>query len=303
MAGLRDAGLDFITYEKKPYPKLPESTFDYWIKIGDERYEYTETNQKNLRKGRGRVRRIAMRSPEGEQFNILAISNAPAHEIIEKILARWSCQENQFKHGVERWGINQLDGRTTDEYPPHAIIPNPARNRVERELRDARKKEGEALRRLSRLQANDPKREKLERDVERARAEQEQLETLRPHVPTHAAVEETELAGKLVKHRSSYKLLIDTLRVGLANAESELAARLAPHLARGKEAKKTLNNLVTAPGHLRINRRSVTITLSPAGTPREQEAYAALLAQLNELPLTLPGDAKGHRLRFELTKT
>lgn len=303
MTGLRDASFDFVTYEKKPYPKLAASAFDRWVEIGKKRYEYTEANQKNLRKGRGRVRRIAMRSPEGEQFNILAASTAPAVDIISWILARWARQENQLKHGVERWGFNQLDGRKVDVYPPDAIIPNPARRRVERELRDAKKKEGEALRKLSRLDVDDPKREQLQGVVERARKDQENLEALRPYVPTHAAVEDTELAGKLVKHRRSYKLLIDTLRVGLANAESELAARLAPRLKRGKEAKKTLKNLFVAPGTVRVNKRSVTVTLSPAGTPRELEAFAALLAELNELPLTLPGDSEGRRLRLGLTKT
>jgi hypothetical protein len=29
-----------------------------------------------------------------------------------------------LKHQVERWGINHLDGRRVEEYPPDAIIPN-----------------------------------------------------------------------------------------------------------------------------------------------------------------------------------
>lgn len=302
MAELRDAGFDFITYEKKPYPKLAASAFDHWIEFGKERYEYTESSRRNLRKGRGRVRRIALRSPEGEQFNILAVSEASATEIIELMLGRWARQENQFKHGAERWGINQLDGRRTEQYPPDAIIPNPARRRVERQLQDARKREGEALRKLSRLDEHHPKRRKLEADIEQARQQQQDLEALRPHVPTHAPVQDTELAGELVKHRRSYKLLIDTLRIALANAESELAARLAPHLIRGKEAKKTLKNLLVAPGTIRINKRSVNITLAPAGTSRELQAFEELISQLNELPLTLPGDADRRRLRFGVTK-
>ena len=43
---------------------------------------------------------------------------------------------------------------------------------------------------------------------------------------------ETSLAGKLQRHRPEYKCVVDTLRIGLANAESELAVRLAPHLNR-----------------------------------------------------------------------
>jgi hypothetical protein len=50
-------------------------------------------------------------------------------------------QENGFHHGVERWGINQLDGRKVDDYPPDAIIPNPARGRLDRALRLVRAEE------------------------------------------------------------------------------------------------------------------------------------------------------------------
>ena len=58
-------------------------------------------------------------------------------------------------------------------------------------------------------------------------ATQAQIEQQRPHVPKRAPVKDTSLAGKLVRHVGSYKTTIDTLRVALANAESELAARLA----------------------------------------------------------------------------
>lgn len=300
MAELRDAGFEFVTYERKPYAKLPLSAFDHWLDIDGERYEFCEPAQKNLGKARGRVRRIAMLSPEGEQFNIIGVSDAPAEQLVEYVLGRWARQENQFKHGVERWGLNQLDGRKVEPYPPDAIIPNPTRSRIDRALRLARAAEGEALRKLERLSADDPKRQKLEQDVRRARAEQEQLEALRPHAPKHAPVADTELAAKLVKHRRPYKLLLDTLRIALGNAESELAARLAPHLPRGAEAKKTLKNLLVAPGHVQLNKRSLTITLSPAGTAPERLAFEALLTQLNELLLTLPGDNEGLRLHFKI---
>lgn len=145
MAELRDAEFDFVTYERKPYSQLPLSAFDHWIQIGDARIEFAEAPRKNLGGDRGRVRRIALRMPDGEQFNVLAVSDAPADELIGHILARWSRQENQFKHGVERWGINQLDGRQVEQYPPGASIPNPARRRLERTLRVLRASEGEAL--------------------------------------------------------------------------------------------------------------------------------------------------------------
>ena len=71
-----------------------------------------------------------------------------------------------------------------------------------------------------------------EGDLEHARELQRELVALRPDVPTHAPVAETELAGELVRHPGQYKLVIDTLRVALANVESDLAASLAPELPK-----------------------------------------------------------------------
>jgi hypothetical protein len=233
-------------------------------------------------------------------MRIIGTSSAHAEDLIQYILGRWARQENQFKYGVERWGINQLDGRQVEPYPPDAVIPNPARARLDRALRLARSAEGEALRQLERLPADAPKRIKYQQDLERARAQQQELEAIRPSVPKKAAVEDTELSGKLVKHRRQYKSLLDTLRIALANAESELAARLAPYLPRATEVKKTLENLLVAPGSVRLNKSSITITLSPACNLTERSAFEAFLDEINQLSLNLPGDHQGRRLSFTL---
>ena len=39
------------------------------------------------------------------------------------------------------------------------------------------------------------------------------LEALRPYTPTHAPLEDTELAGKLVYHPGNYKAVMDTIRM------------------------------------------------------------------------------------------
>ena len=104
----------------------------------------------------------------------------------------------------------------------------------------------------------------------------DRIEEQRPHVPRRAPVKDTSLAGKLVRHVGSYKTTIDTLRVALANAESELAARLAPSLPRPAEAKKTLANLFAAPGRVRVTPRAIYIDLAPAASPAERDALHQL---------------------------
>lgn len=298
LAELREEGLEFVTYERRPYPVLAETAFDRTVTVDGEEIGVHESALKNLGKGRGRVRRIALSMPDGHQVNLLAVSRQPARRLIEVMLGRW-VQENGFKHGNERWGINQLDRRKLEHYPPETVIPNPARRRIDRALTLARHREGDARNKLARLAADDRRREKVERDLETALADEKALLALRPSTPTHAPLAETELAGRLVYHPGEYKTVLDTLRIACANVESELAGELAPHLRKPAEAKKALANLLAAPGEVRVNGKSITVTLSPAARKDEREAFDVLFQTLNRRRLTIPGDPDERQLRFK----
>lgn len=299
MAELRDDGFQFVTYERAPYPLLAKSAFVDSFLYGTEKVPFSENRQTNLGKGRGRVRRIAFRSSD-RQVNILAISSLPPKDLHAIVRGRWS-QENGFKHGVERWGINQLDGRRTEPYAPDTIIPDPARRRLDFALQIARAREGQARRELARLKPGASRRGKWEAELAHALADQRELESIRPMLPTHAPLAETELAGKLVKHTGEYKALIDAVRVACANAEAELAAILAGHLPRPAEAKKTLANLLLAPGSIQVNASNIVIRLLPAGTKREIQAMVLLAEECNEWRMLMPGDRKRRPIRFEVT--
>jgi hypothetical protein len=307
MAALRDEDFEFLTYERAPYPTLSVATFDRTLELTlaskptrPIRISFTEAPDKNLRRQRGRVRRISLRMPDGNQINILTCSSLPAEELIPIQLLRWGRQENQFKHEVERWGLNQLDGRKVELYPVGTIVPNPARRKLEQSLHLARAAEGQLRRKLARLGSDEAKRAQLEQDLENNLALQQDLEDIRPHVPTHAPVEETELANKLVYHDGNYKTVIDTLRIALANIESDLASELAITLARPREAKKTLANLFAAPGTIQLTARTINVALAPAATARERDSFRVLLQSVNSQKLTLPGDPSRRRLRFSL---
>jgi hypothetical protein len=297
LAALRDENFEFVTYERRPYPLLSAAAFTERVVVGDDEYGLCERRLRNLGRGRGRVRRIALWTPDEQQVNVLAASKQTAAFLVGVITGRW-VQENGIKHGVERWGTNQLDRRKIEHYPPETVIPNPARRRLDRTLRLARELEGEARRRLARLATQDPARLRWEETLAMAVTHQEELEDLRPLTPKHAPLSETELAGKLVHHVGEYKTLLDTLRIACANAESELAAILAPHLRRPREAKKALANLFAAPGRVRLAGDRIDVTLVPVGRDDEREAFPQLCVELNRLRLVLPGDARSRRLRF-----
>jgi hypothetical protein len=302
LAELRDLGIEFVTYERKPYPSLRRREFKEKVTIDGEVYWLHESRKKNLGKGRGRVRRICVLTPEGNQVNLLAVSEEPARRLLEVMVGRW-VQENGFKHGVERWGINQLDGRKVEPYAPGTVIPNPARRRLENALRLARQREGDARRKLAHLKTGengDKLREKLERDLAEATVAQERLMEQRPSVPKEIPLSESELAGKLVYHKSHYKTVLDTVRLACINAESDLAAILAPHLSKPAEAKKALANLFASIGDIYVSDRVIRVKLSPAGRKDELEAFKAFFDEINRRNLTLPGDIHRRPLIFSL---
>ena len=298
MEALRDEGFEFVTYERRPYVLLAPSAFEQRVTLGDETFAVHDT-RKNLGGGRGRVRRVAVRTPEDHQVNLLAVSSLPAVRLLEIMRGRWT-QENAFKHGAERWGINALDGRATVPYDPDAIVPNPARRRLDRALRLARAQEGETRRLLADPSTKGSKRERAESELAESVARQAELVAQRPSMPPKIALCDSELADTLVRHDPSYKLLIDTVRIACANAESELAALVGAHLRKPAEAKRVLRNVFLAPGDVVVSPTSVTVKLAPAGTRTELNAIAAMLDDINERQLPLPGDRVDRRVRFQL---
>jgi len=298
LADLRDASFEVLTYERKPYSTYAPSTFTTSFMDEEEKVLVFDTRA-NLGKGRGRVRRIALRFESGQQVNLLTTSDLDAKSLYSIARHRWR-QENGFKHGNERWGINQLDGRRTTPYPPDAIIPNPARTRLDASIRAARQAEGKARNTLAELDAKNPKYENAEHRVEEAAEYRKALEALRPSTPKKAAVKDTELADKLRRHEGEYKTFLDTIRVACANAESDLALLLAPQLPRPAEAKKVLANLFRAPATIRVRRDSIDVNLAPAATSAERDALGTLLADLTRRSLPLPRDSKARRLSLRL---
>ncbi len=296
LADLRDKRFELVTYERKPYPELLDSAFTDEIVVDDERLRFVESRT-NLGAGRGRLRRISVRTEDGRQINLLASSTLPAPRLIEIMRGRW-CQENGFKYGVERWGINHLDDRKTKQVEPDEIIPNPARNRLDRALRAAYVREGDARRKLAALANEDPKRARWEKELADARATQTTLLAQRPATPKKARVADTELADVLVRHEGRRKHVLDTVRIACANAEAELAASLTEHLEREAEAKKVLSNVFKAPGRVRALKGSIVVELSVAANESERESLHRFFADLDQLRLTLPGDPSGRPLRF-----
>ena len=295
MADLRDSTFEFVAYERKPYPTLPASDFHESFVIDGERIAYCE-GRKNLGDGRGRVRRIALQVPGGHQVNLLAHSTAPVAELAAIMWGRWN-QENAFHHAVQRWGLNQLDGRRFPDFDPEAVIPSPKRRHLDFSLRVLREVEGNLRRKLARVTA-DNVRARLEKELTRNLKRQRRLEVRRPELPKHCTVEEAGLVGELKHHKDEYKAVLDTIRAVAINAEADLAVELAAAMSRPREAKRLLQNFFSAPGQVRVRDTFIEVTLDVAAHRGERRALEHLCQVASSWKLSLPGDPNARPLRF-----
>ena len=296
MAALRDDNCEFVTYERAPYAKLPKTAFTEVLAFEDDTVRWVESST-NLKKGRGRVRRICIQEEDGHQVNLLASSTLAARRLIEVMRGRW-LQENAFKYGNERWGINHLDARKTRAVDPNEVIPNPARRRLDIARRAAHVREGDGRNKLVRYAEGHPLHDRALHTIDEALQAEREIDALRPTVPKRARLADTPLAGKLVRHDGSRKLALDTIRIACANAESDLAQILAGYMSKPREAKHLLANIFRAPGNVRVTASSISVDLAPAATNAERSAIANLLRDVSALRLTLPGDTRARVLRF-----
>ena len=303
---LPDGKVDFLTYERAPFPKHGREYFlrhgkklDLVDRDGKKERVLVLDGGKYLGDGRGRVRRICLLMPDDVQLNLLTSSDQDAAWLVQTLFARWR-QENAFKFGGDRWGFDQLDSRQVEPYAPGTLIPNPYRRNLEKSRDEATVREGKLRCQLARLKADDPKRAEIEarlNDVMETRA----IVTKALYNSTEQIfIERTHLAGKLVHHRPEFKLLVDTVRVGCASAEDRLARMLAEHLPRAAEAKRVIQNIFKASGSVTVNQEKITISLDPSGNCSELRAIRQLLKEVNELGLTHPGDPRCRRLSFTL---
>lgn len=295
LAALRDADFEFVVYEKKPYRLVPAKYFKEKLLLDGESLRWCE-RRANLGKGRGRVRRICVRLPDGHQLNLLAHSEESAPSLITVMTARWN-QENAFHHGVRRWGLNQLDSRTFNAFDADEVISNPDRRRLDASLATLREAEGQLHRKLlrvTRFESLDALEGELAKNLEQQRI----LENKRASVPTHCSVEEAGLHGQLMRHDDEYKALVDTIRAACINAEATLAAQLAPTMSRPREAKRLLRNFFSASGDLRVKADSIAVVLDIAANEDERSALDAFCHAINDLRLTHPGDDDARPLRF-----
>ncbi|MGH8938024.1 MAG: putative transposase, partial [Actinomycetes bacterium] len=137
---LTEQGIGLITYQRGN-PALPAEAFSRKeTRFEGRRVRFFLAEDSVTVAGTGPWRRVVIRTKDGHQTPILTNLGAdvgPAR-IACLMIARWR-QENVFKYMGEHHGLDQLLSYGADPADPDALIPNPERRRLSRQIAERRK--------------------------------------------------------------------------------------------------------------------------------------------------------------------
>lgn len=184
---------------------------------------------------------------------------------------------------------------------PERDVPNPRRNALDAELRQARAAVAQLAAEYGAAAFSNPERArptrrgfkiahgKLAHRIRAARQRAAALEAARAALPKRVPVH-TVVAGDVVKLAPERKLLTNLLKMVAYQAESDLVRLVAPHYKRVEDEGRTLIQSALA-GHadLEVRATELHVVLRPLSSPHRSRAIASLCEDLNRPGTFFPG--------------
>lgn len=302
-AELEQERIGIVTYHKKPGENWPAQEFS----PQSVRLHTGEVVERTLAERGTRlsndlwVREVRALNADGSQGSVLSTNKRLDLTCLTALMeGRWS-QENFLKYMREHFGLDRLIEYGTTPLPEITQVVNPARRRLEQQIRRERS-------RLLRLQAQwgahtlpaQPTPEQLRRFEQQGGQLQQQLreQTLgldqlkeqRAQIPRKVELTALPEAERYRQLRPESKHFIDTVKMIAYRAESALAGEVREHLSRVDDARALLRRVFVTPANLRPDREKETLTveLHRLGSPLQDAAVHALCEELNATETVFP---------------
>ncbi len=295
---LKTEKIDVITYQQGD-PSLPRERFSrHETKFEGKKVRFWIAEDQVVVAKSGPWRRIVVRTKNGHQTPILtSLTELPAARIAVLMFARWR-QENFFKYMGEHMGLDQLLGYSYQEADGSQLVPNPERQKVDRELKGKRQELAKLRSELGQAVLDEPgdshrtahglkiAQKGQVRQVRELEAEVAELLAQRSALPTHVPLQDV---GRREVMRLEQKAIIDRVKMTAYNAEEWLLERLASHYHNSDDIRLLLRSFAELSGEIRSTAQGVVVTLDPPDTPIYRRALQGLCADLSQLGVTFPG--------------
>src|ERR1035437_780560 len=200
-----------------------------------------------------KVREVRKQVEGGRQISIVSTHYGPeARRLAALLFARWS-QENYFRYMRQHYGLDALVEHGTEAMPDTAFTVNPARRKLEAEVKQ---KNAEVKRSQAQLNAASLEQSisesavteyqlqqgQLKEQVENLQKELEALKVQRSATVKHVLVKDLPEEFRFTRLRTERKYFLDTIKMISYRAEVSMASIVREKLARNDDAHALLRD-------------------------------------------------------------
>ena len=287
---LREDKVHIITYRRKPFDLYPASAFSRQIcEFKGKRREFDLYETTVHLKEFGPVRNIAVLREKGRQTHILTTDQKTEPALIACLMInRWG-QENFFKYMLEHYSLDALHGYGGAAISEELVVANPERQAMDKEVRELRSQIKALREQMGTLAARKAVEEQLEPLRQRMTLLEGQIKDLvrqRRQMPVKVPLGETPL--KLEGLDLEKKVIMDTIKMAVYNAEEWLLQQLDDHYDDPRDIRQVLRTFTELKGRLRRRNGDIIVDLNPPDIPKYRHALEGLCAKLNALPSCFP---------------
>ena len=300
---LHAQNIAILTYHKFPDQPWPESEFGpYTLRRHNGEVLTRHLAERGTRLSNGLfVREVRLLNADGHQTSILTTHPHMDLPVVATRLAdRWA-QENWFKYTREDFGLDRIIEHGTTPLPEPTEVVNPARRRLEADLRHSRTKQQRLLAQLGahELPAQ-PSPEQTDayqtrggelREALKAEGDRiDEYKQRRATTPNKVPLSELPEKERFAQLCPESKHFIDTIKVLAYRAESALAGEVREHLARSDDARALLKRVFVTPANLRpdYEAKTLTVELHRLGSALQDAAVAQLCETLTATETSFP---------------
>jgi len=284
-AELAREGVHIITYRKGKRRPYPLADFDKDIPLPDRSGRAARTYRTRDRRtsvGGHRFRSVTvLGKQEGHQTEIITTDlDTETSGILSGMFSRWG-QENYFKYERTHRSLDLLGSYRFQPVPDDVVVPNPAHQKLDRQVQEARA-------RLRRLEAA---RDKPGRPGQIAWWSRRvaRLKALRRAIPRRVRVGDLPEAERPEEPEPERKLFSEVLITSAQRIETRLLGLLARHYKSSyKDGRQLLRQTLHDTGDFTLEGNVLTVTLNPLASPHQTAALEGLCSELNATDPTFP---------------
>jgi hypothetical protein len=302
-AELTEQRIGLLTYHKYPgelWPAEEFSTQSVRLHTGEVVEQALAERGTCLSNGLW-MREVRARNADGSQSAILSNNRRLNLTLIAAWMpARWS-QENFLRYMRQHFGLDRLIEHGSQPLPESTIVVNPARRRLEHQIRRERSR----LQRLEaqfgahtlpsgataeQLQTFEREGGQLRERIQVQTAVVEGLKGQRKEITRKVELKELPEAERYRQLCPESKHFIDTIKMIAYRAESALAGELREHLNREDDARALLRRIFVTPANLHPDhqQKTLVVELHRLGSPLQDAAIAKCCEELTATETLFP---------------